>query len=113
MKNCIRRKTCEKHVFIHIFMQIFTSFSDGPLKQQICYSFTLLISSMVYNPFKMVVQFFWSASSSPNSDGPNAFFFLQNSTGPSPQLQKGWKIPVHHRVKQRKLCQYDNKRFSR
>ena len=43
---------------IYIFMQIFTSFPDGPLKQQICYSFTLLISYMVYNTFKMVVQFF-------------------------------------------------------
>ena len=55
-------------------MHIFTSFPDGPLKQQICYSFTLLISYMVYNPFKMVVHFFHTASNFPNSDGPNAFF---------------------------------------
>ena len=40
-------------VFIHIFMQIFMSFHEG-----ICYSFTLLISYMVFNPFKMAVQFF-------------------------------------------------------
>ena len=38
-------------------MQIFMSFYEGQLKLQICYSFTLLISYMVFNPFKMVVQF--------------------------------------------------------
>ena len=31
-------------VFIHIFMQIFMSFYDGQIKQQVCHSFTLLIS---------------------------------------------------------------------
>ena len=30
-------------------MQIFMSFYDGKLKQQICYSFSLLISSMLFN----------------------------------------------------------------
>ena len=48
----------ENMFFIHIFMQIFMSFYDGQLKQQIYYSFTLLISYMVFNTFKMVVQFF-------------------------------------------------------
>ena len=43
---------------IHIFMQFFMSFYGGQLKQQICYSFILLISYMVYNQFKMAVQFF-------------------------------------------------------
>ena len=28
---------------------------------------------MVFNPFKMAVHFFWTASSFPNIDGPNAF----------------------------------------
>ena len=37
-------------LFIHIFMQIFISFFDWQLKQQICYSFTLLIS---YGSIKM------------------------------------------------------------
>ena len=36
---------CEwKDVFIPIFMQMFMSFYDGQLKQQICHSFTQLIS---------------------------------------------------------------------
>ena len=39
---------------IHIFMQFFMDFYVG---QQICYSFTLLISYMVFNPFKKAVQF--------------------------------------------------------
>ena len=39
-----------KNVFIHNFMQFFMSFYGGQLKQQICYSFTLLISYMVFNP---------------------------------------------------------------
>ena len=42
-------------------MKIFMNFYGGQLKQQICYSFTLLINSglisyMVFNPFKMAVQ---------------------------------------------------------
>ena len=68
------------------------SFYGGQLKQQICYSFTLLISYMVFNPLKMAVQFFWALSSFPNFDGPNAF--SRNSTGPWPRLQKGRKITV-------------------
>ena len=51
----------------------------------ICYSFTLLISDMVFNPFKMAVQFLH-----PNFDGSNDVF--RNSTGPWPQIQKGGKI---------------------
>ena len=34
------------------------SFNGGQLKQQICYSFTLRISYMVFNPFEMAVQLF-------------------------------------------------------
>ena len=45
-------------------------------KQQICDSFTLLISYMLFNPFKMVVQLFKTASNFHNFDDPNAFFFL-------------------------------------
>ena len=32
-------------------------FNCWQLKQQICYSFTLLVSYLVFNPFKMAVQF--------------------------------------------------------
>ena len=39
-------------------MQIFTSFYDGQLKQQICYSFILLIPYMFFSPFDMVEWFF-------------------------------------------------------
>ena len=46
-----------KHVFKHIFMPILMSFYGGQLKQQICYSLTLIISFMVFNLFKMGVQF--------------------------------------------------------
>ena len=45
------------HKNIHIFILLFMSFYGGQLKQQICYSFTLLISYMIFNPFKMAVQF--------------------------------------------------------
>ena len=34
----------------------------------ICYSFTLLISYMFFNPFKMAVQFFLTASSYSSSE---------------------------------------------
>ena len=44
--------------FIHRFYAIFKEFYGGKLKQQICYSFTLLISYMAFNPFKMAVKFF-------------------------------------------------------
>ena len=37
---------------MHFFMSIY----GGQLKQQICYSFTLLTSYMVFNPFKMAVR---------------------------------------------------------
>ena len=48
---------------------------------------------MVFNPFKMGIQFF--PSNFPNFDGQNAF--PPNSTGPWPRLQKGWKIPERFR----------------
>ena len=59
-------------------MQIFHEFYD------ICYSFTLLISYnmvLTFNPFKMAVQFFWTASSLPNIDGPNAVSHVQQAPG--------------------------------
>ena len=57
------------------------------------YSFTLLISYVVFNQLKMVVQFFGTASSFPNFDGPNDIF--PNSTGPWLPLQKGRKIHAY------------------
>ena len=47
------------NVFIHIFRQIFMSFYDGQLKQQICYSFTgghqifpILMVKMLFSQIK-------------------------------------------------------------
>ena len=54
-------------------MKIFMSFNEGQLKQQICYTFTLLISYIIFNPFKMTAQFFKTASNFPNFNGSNAF----------------------------------------
>ena len=36
-----------------------------------------------FNPFKMKVQFFWTASSFPNFYGPNAFSQVQQAPGPN------------------------------
>ena len=47
------------------------------IKQQICYSFTLIISYMVFNPFKR-----WSSSSFPNSIVQMLFFQIQQAPGP-------------------------------
>ena len=50
MKNCTKMRI--KHVFIQIFVRFFMNFYGGQLKQQICYSFTLIISFMVFNLLK-------------------------------------------------------------
>ena len=78
MHENVLKKWEWKHVFIHIFMQIFMSLYEGQWKQQTCYSFTLLISYVVFNPFQMAVQFIWTASNNPNFDCPNAFFHQFN-----------------------------------
>ena len=62
MHEIVRKNVNES---IHIFMQIFTSFYEGQLKQQIFYSFIQLIFYMVFNPFKMAVQFIKAASNFP------------------------------------------------
>ena len=66
-------------VFIHIFMQIFMILYGGQLPQQICYSFNLLISYMVFNP-----NFKWQSCSFRlhlvfHFDGPNVFSQIQQS----------------------------------
>ena len=43
-------------------MQFFMSFYEGQLKHQICYNFILLIFHMVFNPFRVTSQFFYTAS---------------------------------------------------
>ena len=58
-------------------MQFFMRFYAGKLEQQICHSFTLLISYMVFNPFEMTVQFYFS-----EFDGLNAFSQIQQASGP-------------------------------
>ena len=57
MKIRTRMPNLQMHENLHknVNENIFMSFYVGQLKQQICYSFKLLISDMV---FKMVVQFF-------------------------------------------------------
>ena len=45
-----------KHFHSHFYATFHEFFYGGQLKQQICYSFTLLISYMFFNPFKMAVQ---------------------------------------------------------
>ena len=47
------------------FFAIFLSFYEWQFKQYLI--------SMVFNQFKIEVQFFLTASSFPNFDGPNAF----------------------------------------
>ena len=56
MHGNLHKKICN-YVFIHGFMQIYTSFYEGQFKQQICNSFILLISVMVFNPFKLKMTF--------------------------------------------------------
>ena len=54
MKNCIEMWMKS----IHFFTQFFICTYGGQLKQETCYSFTLLISYMVFDLFKMAVQLF-------------------------------------------------------
>ena len=63
-------------------MQFFMSFYGGQLKQQLCSSKTLLIFLYGFNPLKMAVQVFETASSVPNFDGPNVFSKIQQAPGP-------------------------------
>ena len=71
-------------------MQIFLSFYEGQLKQQICYSFALLIS---YIHGWFLINYKWQPSSLRiNQVYPTSFF--PNFTGPWPQIMKGRKIPV-------------------
>ena len=69
-------------------MQIFTSFYERQLKEEICYSFTLLISDlMVFSQFKMGLPDLLGCIKFPNFYDTNAIF--PNSTGP--WLQKSRK----------------------
>ena len=69
------------------FYAIFQDFYAAQLKQQICYTFTLLISYMILMHLK------WQSSSSfPNLMVQMLVFPF--STGPWPRLKKGRKIPV-------------------
>ena len=44
--------------------------------------FTRLIFHMLFNPFKMAIQFFKTASNFPNFDDPNVFSEIQQAFGP-------------------------------
>ena len=50
-------KNVNENMFSFTFYAIFHEFLKWAIKQQICYSFTLLISYIVFNPFKMANQF--------------------------------------------------------
>ena len=67
------------------------SYDGGQLKQQIRYSFKLLISYMGFNPFEMEVHFVRLCQVFPILMVQMLFF--PNLKGPWPQLQKGRKIP--------------------
>ena len=47
-------KIVNENMFSFTFYAMFHSFIGGQLKQQICYSITLLTSYMALNPFKIV-----------------------------------------------------------
>ena len=76
-------KNVNENMFSFIFVCKFSEFYEGQSKQQICYSFLLLIS--IYLKWR-------SSINSSNFDGPNAFF--PNPTVPWSQFQKGRKTPV-------------------
>ena len=73
-------------------MQIFMSYYNGQLKQQICYSFTLL-----FNTNMVLINLKWQSSSFRlHQVFPILMvqmLFSINSTGPWPRLQKGREIP--------------------
>ena len=74
-------KNLNENMFSFTFLCIFHEFDECQSKQQICYSFILLIS--IYfdgSPISIL----------PNFDGPNAFF--PNSTGPCPNFRKVGKF---------------------
>ena len=79
-------------------MQVFMSFYDGQLKQKICYSSTLLISFMLFNPFQMAVQFFKTVSNFPKFGGPNNFSKIQQAPGPDFRQVGKSLIEYYHSV---------------
>ena len=68
----------------HIFKQIFMSFYDGLLKQQICYSLTLLISYGFRSNLKWRSSSFRLHQIFPILT--DKMLFPPNSTGPWPQF---------------------------
>ena len=69
-------------------MQFFMSFYGGQLKQQICYSFTLLISYMVFNPFEMAAQLFLDFIKFSQFWWSKCFFLSQIQQAPGPDFRK-------------------------
>ena len=73
-----------ENIFSFTFLcNFFLIFYGGQLKQQICYSFTLIISYMVFNSGPVLVFPIWWSKC----------FISSNSTGPWPRLQRGRNIP--------------------
>ena len=70
---------------------------------------------MVFNPFKMAVQFFQTASNFPNFDSQNAFSPpIQQAPGPdfrkirksliNRRQQKHGKLPSMQRIRDKRMC---------
>ena len=72
------------------------SFHEGQLKQQICYRFSLLISYMLFNPLKMAVQLFKTASNFRNLDDPNGPDFRKVGKSLNQRVKYYNKVTYQH-----------------
>ena len=95
---CISMKIClqmwMKTSFHSPFYANFHEFYEGQFKKQICYTYILLISHMVFNLFKMVTSSFRLHPIFPIL--MVQMLFSPNSTCPWPRLQKERKITGGH-----------------
>ena len=51
-------KSVNENMFSFTFLCKFSFFFDGQLKEHICYSFTLLMSYIAFNPFHVFIHKF-------------------------------------------------------
>ena len=86
---------------MQIFMQIFMSFYEGKLGQQICYSST---RPCFFNQFKMVVQFFETVR--PHQVFPIlmvSMIFSQIQQAPCPNFKKVGKSLTENQQNEKKM----------
>ena len=104
LKICIKMwmKTC---FHSHFYAKFFLSLYGGQFKQQIDYSFNLLISNMVFNPLKWwsspfrlhhISQFRWS----------KCWFFSPQFNSRWLRLQKVRKIPEYSGSDEILICEF-------